>query len=98
MPLKIFAKAALVPVLFLTLAAGQCENKDVRFVLDRMPDHYRQCAAKVVEIPDGPLTQKQLLSLLVELKKGYDGKSRCLNGAIAWSDAQVDAFNKYYGK
>jgi len=87
----------LVPVLFLTLTAGQCENKDARFVLERMPDHYRQCAERVVVIPDGPLTQKQLLALLVDLKKGYDGKDRCLKGAIAWSDAQVDAFNRYYG-
>jgi len=93
-----YNKLWLLPVLFLTLTAGQCEQKNARFVLDRMPDHYRQCAAKVVVIPSGPLTQKQLLELLVELKKAYNGKDRCLKGAIAWSDAQVDAFNRYYGK
>jgi hypothetical protein len=88
--------SGLLAVVLLTLTAGQCENRDVRFVLKKMPDHYRQCAAAVVHIPDGPLTQKQLLGLLVTLKKAYDGKDRCVKGAIAWSDAQVDAYNGYY--
>lgn len=91
---KIFASL----VLLLTLTAAQCENRDVRFVLERMPDHYRVCAEKVVHIPDGPLTYKQLLGLLAELRKSELKQNRCLKGAIAWSDAQVNAFNRYYGR
>lgn len=96
MNLRSYASAGMVIVAF-GLMAAKCENKDVRFVLKYMPDHYRKCADAVVNIPDGPLTQKQLLELLVKLKKGYDGKDRCVDGAIAWSDAQVRAYNKHFG-
>lgn len=97
MRLRNYARLAVIPVLMLPLMAAKCESQNVRFVLKRMPQYYRTCAAKAVTIPDGPLTQRQLLGLLVTLKKAYNGKDRCLKGAIAWSDAQVTAYNKYYG-
>lgn len=91
MLLKTFASAVLL------LALVGCKQ-DVRFVLDRMPSHYRQCAEKVVAIPGGPLTYSDLLGLLAKLRKSELKQNRCLKGAIAWSDAQVNAFNRYYGK
>ena len=95
MNLRNFARAVLV-VALLGLTAGQCENKDLRFVLERMPDHYRACAAKVVVIPDGPLTYKQLLGLLTDLRKSELRQNRCLKGAIAWADAQASAYTKHF--
>lgn len=78
------------------LLVGCNENKDYRYVLEKMPAHYRACAEKVVKIPDGPLTYKQLLHLTAELRKSEQRQNRCLKGAIAWADAQWSAYYKHY--
>lgn len=93
MNLKTFASLAIIAT---GLMAADCEKKDFRFVLEKMPDHYRQCAEKVVNIPDGPLTYKQLLTLTVELRKSELKQNRCLKGAIAWADAQWSTYYKHY--
>ena len=95
MTLRNFARAVPFAAL-IALTAGQCENKDYRFVLERMPDHYRACAVKVVKIPDGPLTYRQLLGLLTELRKSELRQNRCLKGAIAWADAQANAYYQHF--
>ena len=88
---------ALVLVAAFGLMAGTCEqNKDYRYMLEKMPAHYRACAEKVVKIPDGPLTYKQLLSLTAELRQSEQRQNRCLKGAIAWADAQWSAYYQHY--
>jgi len=88
--------SAFILIAAFGLMAGKCEQKDYRYVLEKMPDHYRQCAEKVVSIPDGPLTYKQLLTLTVELRKSERRQNRCLKGAIAWADAQWSAYYQHY--
>jgi hypothetical protein len=94
MNLKSFAKLGLVVLLAPALMAGitTCEKKDYRFVLEKMPAHYRQCAEKVVKIPEGPLTYQQLLDLTIKLRQSEKTQNRCLKGAIAWADAQWTAY------
>lgn len=93
MNLRSFAKLGLAAVMATMLMAGSCENKDLRFVLEKMPQHYRECAEKVVKIPDGPLTYAQLLDLTIKLRQSEKAQNACLKGAIAWADAQ---WNVYY--
>ena len=93
MNLKIFASLAILAT---GLMAADCEKKDFRFVLEKMPAHYRACAEKVVNIPDGPLTYKQLLRLTVELRKSELKQNRCLRSAIAWADAQYRVYYQHY--
>jgi len=87
---------AFVLIAAFGLMAGTCEQKDYRYVLEKMPAHYRECAEKVVKIPDGPLTYKQLLSLTIELRKSEQRQNLCLKGAIAWADAQWNAYYQHY--
>jgi hypothetical protein len=94
MSLGSFAKAGIVAALSTMLMAGSCEkNKDYRFVLEKMPTHYRQCAEKVVKIPEGPLTYSQLLDLTIKLRQSETTQNRCLKGAIEWADAQWNAYH-----
>jgi hypothetical protein len=95
MNLKSFAKLGLVVLLAPALMAGMatCEKKDYRYVLEKMPTHYRQCAEKVVKIPEGPLSYQQLLDLTIKLRQSEKTQNRCLKGAIAWADAQWNAYH-----
>jgi hypothetical protein len=93
MNLKSFAKLGLVVALAHILMAGSCEKQDLRYVLEKMPAHYRQCAEKVVKIPEGPLTYQQLLDLTIKLRQSEKTQNRCLKGAIAWADAQWNAYH-----
>ena len=95
MNLTSFARGLLVIVAF-ALMAGQCENRDYRFVLEKMPAHYRQCAEQVVTVPKGPLTYKQLLNLTIQLRQSELKQNKCLKGAIAWADAQWKAYSVSY--
>jgi hypothetical protein len=96
MNLRNSVKLGLLALLATGLMAANCENKDYRYVLEKMPAHYRACAEKVVKIPDGPLTYQQLLVLTAELRKSELRQNRCLKGAIAWADAQWGAYYQHY--
>ena len=94
-------KLGLLAVLATGLMAAQCEkNPDVRWVLERMPTEYRQCAA--VAVPEinrsGPVTQKDLIRYTAKLKQYGGEQNRCLKGAVSWADAQWSAYNKNVGK
>lgn len=93
---KFANRAALAAALFLTLAAGTCENGKVnmKVVLERMPAHYRQCAERVVVLPKGDITFAEAKRLLVKLRESELRQNRCLKGAIAWADAQFNAYAK----
>jgi hypothetical protein len=93
MNLRNFAKLGLMVALAHMLMAGSCEKQDLRYVLEKMPTHYRQCAEKVVKIPEGPLTYQQLLDLTIKLRQSEKTQNRCLKGAIAWADAQWNAYH-----
>jgi hypothetical protein len=97
MNLKSFAKLGLrlglLGALSTMLMAGSCEKQDLRYVLEKMPVHYRQCAEKVVKIPEGPLTYSQLLDLTIKLRQSEKTQNRCLKGAIEWADAQWNAYH-----
>lgn len=96
MNLRNSVKLGLLALLATGLMAANCETKDYRYVLEKMPAHYRECAEKVVSIPDGPLTYQQLLVLTAELRKSELRQNRCLKGAIAWADAQWGAYYQHY--
>jgi uncharacterized OsmC-like protein len=95
MSLRGFVKIGVIALLSPMLMAGvaSCEKKDYRFVLEKMPAHYRQCAEKVVKIPEGPLTYTQLLDLTIKLRQSEKTQNRCLKGAIEWADAQWNAYH-----
>lgn len=75
---------------------GCKQDTDYRFMLEKMPAEYRKCAAEVVTIPKGPISQKDLIRLTAELKAYGHRQNRCLRGAIAWADAQWKAYYQQY--
>lgn len=89
------AYASAVAILAIGLMAATCEDKNLRFVLEKMPQEYRACAAEVVPEINGTsrVTQKDLIEYTARLKKYAGKQNRCLRGAVAWADAQ---WNVYY--
>ena len=91
----IYVKLGLMAVLAAGLLA--CEKqKDYRFLIERMPTAYRECAAKVV--PElkatGRVSQADLLRYVSTLKQYTHSQNRCLRGAVAWSEAQYQSYRQ----
>ncbi len=79
----------------LTLLSGCKEQNDYRFVLERIPAHYKSCFEQIVRIPDGPLSKKQLLTLVMDLRKSELRLQRCGRGAVKWVEAQHNAYYQH---
>lgn len=102
---KTFAKrAGLGAALFLVLSAAKCDDQgaSVTYALERLPDQYRECAERVVNLADyktgDRILWKDAQRLIVDLKANNNELRRCNKSMIAWVDAQHAAFNKYYGR
>ncbi len=94
----IFVKLGVLALLATGLMAAQCEqSKDFRFVLEKMPKVYLECASKVVPglKGSGRVSQADLLRYTATLKKYAHSQNRCLRGAVAWSQAQYNAYRDY---
>ncbi len=100
MPFSRFARlcwACWVGGAFIALAllSGCKEQNDYRFVLERIPVHYKSCFEQIVRIPDGPLSKKQLLTLVMDLRKSELRLQRCGRGAVKWVEAQHNAYYQH---
>lgn len=108
MSLKSYARAAGQVALALALAAGLsankgCDQKGVTaaYVVERVPDEYRACFDRIVNVKDyehgGKISWPDAQRLIVALKANNNELRRCGKGAIAWADAQAAALNRYLG-
>jgi hypothetical protein len=83
-------------ILFIAFLLMGC-NQQTKFTLERVPEEYRSCAAKVMpELPNRAITQKELILAYAELKRYAGTKDRCLKGLIRWADAQHSAYYRSY--
>jgi len=95
MDLKKYASWACIIVIlasFAVLLVGCKTTSEMRFTLEKVPNEYRVCASKVVDLPDGPLTLAQLSNLSAKLRRSELKQHTCLKGVIAWADAQHRAY------
>jgi len=89
-----YAKAALAVLLLVSLSGNEGCDKPFRLDLERIPQHYRDCVAKVTTLPRGSLTYNEAVALLATIRKSELRLSACGKATIAWADAQVAAYGK----
>lgn len=89
----ILGVACILIVAFLLVGC----NQQQKFTLERVPEEYRSCAAKIMpQLPDRAITYKELVVGYAELKRYAGTKDRCLKGLIRWADAQHSAYYRSY--
>jgi hypothetical protein len=97
-------RGALCAVLFLALTAAKCDDQGVtaRYALEKVPDEYRTCFAKIVDVKayetGGKIAWKDAQRLIVDLRASELRLQRCGKSAVAWVDAQHAALNRYLGQ
>lgn len=97
-------RAVLAAVLFLALTAAKCDDQGVsaRYALEKVPDEYRACFDKIVDVKayqtGGKIAWKDAQRLIVDLRASELRLQRCGKSAVAWVDAQHSALNRYLGQ
>lgn len=81
----------------LLFALVGCQDKELKFTLEQVPQEYRSCAVEIMpELKKGPVTARELVVAYAELRRYAIRQNTCYRGLLEWVDAQHSAYYKAF--